>query len=157
MVCYAPCMPCNIADSAFLFEAGLDFQVLRGYQMSGQNGNHSSSEHERLAILEHRADRHEATLEKIEGWIHETRNFIAELVKLQTERFHDLQRLERLEQSFDQEREKRVKRERELSDALHENNHQGNTNADWIEMGKKIALTVITAGATFIIGISIGQ
>lgn len=98
----------------------------------------SLREKERIAILEHRTDKHEETLNRIEHWMHKMTDFAAELVKLQTERMHDSSRIDRIESRLDTDRDKRDAQYDMLS---------GKTiiNSSWVTWMKGLLVAVIGA------------
>jgi len=115
------------------------------------SSNHERSETERLAVLEHRADDHDKTFKKIEGWMHEMRNFVAELVKLETENSHNTVRLDRVENLINQEQDARRAHDAQVDRELQNNQNNAGKNSDWIDWGKKLLLMAATAGITYVL------
>ena len=115
------------------------------------SSNHERSETERLAVLEHRADDHDRTFKKIEGWMHEMRNFVAELVKLETENSHNTGRLDRVEHMINEERDARRLHDAKVDLELQSNQNNAGRNSDWIDWGKKLLLMAATAAITYLL------
>lgn len=105
---------------------------------------------ERLAVLEHRADRLDSTVEKISDYMRELTRVQSEMVKIQTLRLNDLQRLERLETLVDAVNARTAEQHEAIRNWITANEGTTRLNASWVDWFKVLLAAAIGGGSAFI-------
>ena len=107
----------------------------------------------RIAVLEHRADKQDKAVEKIENWMDQLTKSQVELVRLQTDRANDSKRIEHLEARIEQIDRQRIAQHQETRQLAADDRLAYTENSFWIELGKQGALIFIGAAITIASGL----
>jgi uncharacterized membrane protein YjjP (DUF1212 family) len=110
------------------------------------------NERERLAVLEHRADRMEYLIEQIGGWMKELTAVQNTLVRIETARSSDLDRIANLEQAVKENERNRIAQHEQTRQWASEDEGLTRVNRSWIDWFKMLLVALAGAGFTLWMG-----